>query len=663
MLEAIAGSLMLGLPLRRGQPARGSSLAVYFDGMRIQLQLCDFVSLGDGAAGGRGRVRRCLWISINSAKVRQEGQVKKTLRILCIYLGLAGVAGIGHTQPGGVEVRRQALKDLLAEQWAYTMQTNPEWASVLGDKRWNDKLHDFSQEAIDRNLEMTKKFLRRFEAFDTSGFPKQEVLNQKLMVRNLRLELEGARFKPWEMPVSQFGGIHIRMPDMVSVLSFESVKDYEDYIARLKAMPLLFDQTEIQMRKGMADGLMPPRYLLEKVVEQSNRVAAQEAEKTPFARPFAKFPSSMSEAEQKRLTEQGLAAIRGGIIPAYVKFTTFVREEYVPKGRTDSGVWALPDGAARYRFAVKSMTTTDRSPEEIHELGLKEVAAIEAEMLAIAEQLGYKDLASLNDHIKNDRKFYATSGQQVLDLYKEYTGGMEPELPKLFGRLPKNKLEVIPMEAARAKDAVPADYTDGATDGSRPGHINVNEYDPEHRLTLNIEAIAYHEGIPGHHLQISIGQELKDLPDFRRNGGYTAFVEGWALYSERLGKEVGKYQDPYSNYGRLENEMWRAIRLVVDTGVHEKHWSREKMVEYFHRYTAMDEPNVQTEVDRYIAWPGQALAYKLGQMAILRLRETAKKQLGDKFDIRAFHDEVLGNGALPLDVLDQQMADWIKANQ
>jgi uncharacterized protein (DUF885 family) len=586
-----------------------------------------------------------------------------TMRMLCLGLVLVIAAQTNLAQQGGLQARRKALSDLLAEQWEYTMRTSPVWASMLGDKRWNDKLEDISQQAIDKDLEETKKFLARFEAIDTTGFPEQEALSQKLMLRNLRMELEGARFKPWEMPVTQFGGLHIQLPDLVTVLSFGNVKDYEDYIGRLKALPVLFEQTEIQMRKGMAEGLMPPKYLLEKVAAQANRVAAAEAEKTPFARPFEKFPAGISTSEQKRLREQGIAAIRGGVIPAYAKFTKFVRDDYAPKGRTEPGLWALPDGEARYRFAVKEQTTADLTPGQIHELGLKQVESIEAEMLAIAQQLGYKDVASLNEQIKKDRNFYARSGQQVLNLYAGYTHGMEPELPRLFGRLPKNKLEVIPMEAAREKDAVPADYTTGAADGSRMGHINVNEYDPEHRLTLNIEAIAYHEGVPGHHLQLSLGQELQGLPQFRRNGGYTAFVEGWALYSERLGKEVGKYQDPYSNYGRLENEMWRAIRLVVDTGVHEKRWSREQMVDYFHRYTAMDEPNVQTEVDRYIAWPGQALAYKLGQLEILRLRDDAKKQLGDKFDLRAFHDEVLGNGALPLDVLDAEVTAWINANK
>jgi uncharacterized protein (DUF885 family) len=558
-----------------------------------------------------------------------------------------------------VESRRKALNDLLAEQWEYKLRTSPIFASFLGDKRWNDKLDDFSQEAIDRDVQETQKFLTRFEAIDTSGFPEQEALNKVLMVRDLQMLVESARFKSWEMPVSQQSGIQIDLPDLVNVLSFQSVKDYEDYVSRLQQIPRLLDQTIIQMRKGMNDKLMPPRFLLEKVVDQSNSVSSQDPEKSPFAQPFLNFPKSISESDQKRLREAGLAAIKGSVLPAYGRFTVFVRDEYVPKGRTEPGIWSLPDGAAMYRHEIRRMTTTDLTPQEIHEIGLKQVDETEAEMLVLAHKLGFKDLASLNDHIKNDRRFYATSGQQVLDLYATYVREMEPELPKLFGRLPKAKLAVIPMEAARSKNAVPADYTDGAADGSRPGHINVNEWDPEHRLVLNIEAIAYHEGIPGHHLQLSLAQELADQPAFRKYEDYTAFVEGWALYSERLGKEVGRYQDPYSDYGRLENEMWRAIRLVIDTGVHEKHWSRDQMVAYFHRYTAMDEPNVQSEVDRYIAWPGQALAYKLGQLEILKLRQYAKDQMGEKFDIRSFHDELLDGGALPLDVLDTRIHDWV----
>jgi uncharacterized protein (DUF885 family) len=558
-----------------------------------------------------------------------------------------------------VEGRRKALNDLLAEQWEYKLRTSPISASFLGDKRWNDKLDDLSQEAIDKDLQETRKFLARFEAIDASGFPEQEALNKTLMVRDLKMQLEGARFKPWEMPVNQQNGIQIWLPDLVTVLSFQSVKDYEDYISRLRQLPRAIDQTTVQMRKGMNDKLMPPRFLLAKVVDQCQALASQTPEKSPFAQPFFNFPKDISASDRKRLLEAGLAAIKESDLPSYVRFAAFVRDQYVPKGRVEPGIWSLPDGADRYRFEIRRMTTTDMTSDQIHALGLKQVDEIEAEMLALAHKLGFKDLASLNEHIKNERRFYAVSGQQLLDLYSSYVHEMDLELSKLFGRLPKNKLTVIPMEASRSKSAVPADYTGGTADGSRPGHINVNEWDPEHRLLLNVEAIAYHEGIPGHHLQLSLALELSDLPQFRKYEDYTAFIEGWALYAERLGKEVGRYQDPYGDYGRLENEMWRAIRLVVDTGVHEKHWSRDQMVTYFHRYTAMDEPNVQTEVDRYIAWPGQALAYKLGQLEILKLRQYAKDQLGAKFDIRAFHDELLGGGTLPLDILDQRTREWV----
>jgi uncharacterized protein (DUF885 family) len=561
--------------------------------------------------------------------------------------------------PASVENRRQQLLSLFDEQWQYTLRTHPEWATMLGDRRYNDRLGDESPEFFQSELQQEREFLARFEAIDPAAFSREDTLSRELMIRQLRQEIEGAQFKHWEMPVNQMGGLHLELPDMVALTPFNTVTDYDNYLARLRQIPHAFDQVTANMQQGLRDGLMPPRYLLEKVAAEADDIASKTRENSPFAMPVKELPSSVPAADQKRLRDAVLAAVADQIVPSYQRFSAFVRNDYAPHGRTDPGIWSLPDGAARYRFSIRRITTTNRTPEEIHALGLKQIDEIEAEMLAVAHKLGFKDLVSLNDHIKNERRFYATSGQQVLDLYTNYARGMEPELPKLFGHLPKAKLTVIPMEASRSKNAVPADYTDGAADGSRPGHINVNEWDPEHRLVLNIEAIAYHEGIPGHHLQLSLAQEMQNLPEFRRHAGYTAFVEGWALYAERLGKEVGHYQDPYSDYGRLENEMWRAIRLVIDTGVHEKHWSRDQMVAYFHRYTAMDEPNIQSEVDRYIAWPGQALAYKLGQLEILKLREEAKQKLGDKFDIRAFHDEVLGNGALPLDVLDSEVNSWI----
>jgi uncharacterized protein (DUF885 family) len=561
-------------------------------------------------------------------------------------------------QSADLEARRKALSDLLHEQWEYTMRRNPIYASILGDKRYNDKLDDFSQQAIDDNLEQTRRFLDRFEAIDTAGFPEQEVLNKELMVRDLKMDLEGARFKPWEMPVNQFSGIHIDAPQLVSVLSFESVKDYEDYITRLKLLPVLFGQTTEQMRKGMAAGLMPPKILLEKVVTQANGIAMTPVDQTPFVHPFDKFPDTISEADRKRLREAGLGAVKDSVLPTYVKFTAFVRDEYAPKGRTEPGAWSLPDGDARYAFRVKESTTTNLSPEEIHLLGLEQVKEIEARMLAVVNQLGYKDLKSFSASLPDNPKVHARSRKEILDLYQKYTDQMYLKLPEMFGRLPKAKVEILPIEEFREKEAS-TEYVEGTPDGSRPGHIMANTGNFEKGTTLDIETTAYHEGVPGHHMQISIAQELPELPLFRKHEEYTAYTEGWALYSERLGKEVGFFQDPYSYYGHLQDDMLRAIRLVVDTGFHYKHWTRQQVVDFFHDHSAIDEAEVQSETDRYMAWPAQALGYKIGQLEILKLRQYSKEQLGDKFDLRAFHDQVLSGGALPMDVLSTRVHEWV----
>jgi uncharacterized protein (DUF885 family) len=504
-----------------------------------------------------------------------------------------------------------------------------------------------------------KQQLKLFEAIDTTGFPEDEALNRQLMVRSLRLDIENAPFTDWQMPVSQFGGAHLEFASMSRQMPFTTMKDYENYIARLHQIPRALEQITANMKLGMANQLMPPKFLLEKVTVQAQNVADASKEKSPFTEPVQKFPEGISAADQKRLHDAVVKAVQTEVNPAYAKFSAFVKSDYAAKGRTEMGIWSLPNGDARYQFAVKFLTTTNLTPEQIHQMGLKQVAEIDAQMLAIAKQQGFADLKSLNEHIRQDPKLHGTSGQQILDLYQHYTDQMYTKLPQLFGRLPKNKLEVVPMEAFRAPDSVPADYSPGTANGSRPGRINVNEYDPQHRLLLNAEAIAYHEGVPGHHLEFSISSDLTDIPQFRKYSFIPAYSEGWALYSERLGKDVGFYQDPYSNYGRLQNEMWRSIRLVVDTGVHYKHWTREQMVEYFRAYTAMDEPNIQTEVDRYIAWPGQALSYKLGEMEILALREQAKKELGAKYDIKSFHDELLSAAPLPLDVLHQRVTAWI----
>jgi uncharacterized protein (DUF885 family) len=559
------------------------------------------------------------------------------------------------------EARRGELNRLLGEEWEYTLRTQPELATHVGDNRYNDRLGDFSAKAIAADIEHARQALARFEAIDVAGFPEQERLNHALMMRSLREGLDDAKFKRWEMPATQFGGIHLGYASLAFDSPFRNVKDYEDYVSRLHQIPRVLGEATGHMRDGVRDRLMPPKFLLEKVSEQAQQIADDPLDKSPFTSPLGKFPTSMADAERKRLRSAIEDAVKNEVAPAYAKFAKFVREDYAPHGRLDPGEWALPDGAARYRFAVRHQTTTDLTPDQIHALGLKSVAEIEAQMLKLAHAQGFSDLKSFNEHIRQDAALHAKSGQQLLDLYTKYRDQMQGKLPQLFGRLPKNRLDVVPMEAYRSASSPPADYSIGAGDGSRPGRINVNEYAPEKRSLLNVEAIGYHEGLPGHHLQFSIAQELSDLPQFRKfDLDVNAYTEGWAFYSERLGKEVGFYQDPYSEYGRLQNEMWRAVRWVVDTGVHSKQWTRQQMVDYFHAHTAMDEENINTEVDRYIAWPAQALSYKMGQMKILELRERAQKELGPKFDVRAFHDAVLDSGPLPLDVLEEKIGRWIQ---
>jgi uncharacterized protein (DUF885 family) len=558
-----------------------------------------------------------------------------------------------------LEARRKALNDLLHEQWEHNMERNPIFASILGDKRWNDQLGDASLAAIQKDLETARKFLARFEAIDTTGFPEQEALNKALMVRNLRNQLGGARFEGWLMPVNQMSGIHLQVAQIPSLLPFTTVKDYEDYITRLKGIPGVFAQVTEAMRVGMEKNLMPPRFLLEKSVGQTRGLASLPPEKSPFAQPLARMPQDFPEADQTRLREALLTAVRDHVLPAYARFADFLEKEYVPRGRTEVGVWSLPEGEARYAWAVRMSTTTEMTPEEVHQLGLREVARLRKEMEAIVKQLGFEDLKSFEKHVNEDPKLKASSREQILDIYRRHIAEMEKELPRLFGRLPKAPMVVVPVEEFREAAAAAAQYFPPAPDGSRPGRVMVNTYKPEGRSLLAMESVAYHEGHPGHHLQIAIQQELPELPPFRQHGGYGAFSEGWGLYSERLGKEVGFYKDPYSDYGRLQAEMWRAIRLVVDTGLHYKRWTRQQVVDYFRENSAIDEVDIQSETDRYIVWPGQALSYKVGQLKILELRERAKQKLGEGFSLAEFHDQVLGAGALPLDVLEERIDGWL----
>jgi uncharacterized protein (DUF885 family) len=566
-------------------------------------------------------------------------------------------------QPASVVANRKALNDLFEEYWQATLEHSPEFASALGDKRYNDRIEDYSVKAENAWLAREESYMMRLAAIDPAGFTDQEKISRELLLRDFADDMEAAQFKEWEMPVNQMGGIHTAYPEIVTQLSFTAIKDYDDWIARLRQIPKAFDQVTANMTLGIQDHRVPPRYLLEKVLDQVKQIASQTPETSPLALPLKKFPAAIKPAEQERIKTETLDVISKEVLPAYLRFARFLEVSYIPTGRAEPGISALPDGAKYYQFLIRRTTTTNLTDAQIHQIGLDEVKRDETEMLVIAQKLGFADLKSFRASLQTNPKNHPANSEALLDAYRGFLTPMQARLPQLFGRLPKAKFEVLAVPDYSEKTSASAYYEFGAPDGSRPGRLYIDTYDAKERNLDEVEAVAYHEGLPGHHLQISIAQELDNVPTFRKYEGYTAYAEGWALYAERLGKDVGLYQDPYSDYGRLDGDIERAIRLVVDTGVHSQHWTRQQMVDFFHDHSGIAETEVQAEVDRYIAWPSQALAYKVGQLKILELRERAKKALGDKFDLRAFHDQVLDSGALPLDVLNDRIDAWIASQK
>jgi uncharacterized protein (DUF885 family) len=540
------------------------------------------------------------------------------------------------------------------------LKNSPETATVLGDLRYNNRWTELSKNQIEKDKKSTQDFLKRFEAIDSTGFSATDQLNKDLMIYQLKESLKSYDLKLYEMPFNQMWGLHLQFPGFISSIPFDNAKQYQDYIARLKQIPLILDQGIQLAKQGQKDGLMPPKYLIEKVAKQINSIANPAGKDSVFASSLKQFPNNISKAEQERLSREMLQAIDQHVRPAYQKLGTFIQKDYLPYGRQHEGIWSLPNGDELYRFYVENNTTTLESPENIHQLGLKEVARIEAEMLKIAKAQGFSDLKSFQQSLKTNPAVFPKSREEILEIYRGYIAQMQPELPKLFGLLPKNKVEVLPVEQYREKEAAGAEYHQGTPDGSRPGQVYVNTGDFSERSKISMEATAYHEAIPGHHMQIDIAQNLPNLPMFRKQPNHTAYIEGWALYAEQLGKDVGFYKDPLSDYGRLSSELFRACRLVVDTGVHYKKWTRQQMIDFMRDHSALDEPDIQAEADRYIAIPAQALAYKMGQLKILELRELAKHELGDRFDIKAFHDMILNAGTLPLNILDARIKNWIK---
>ncbi len=557
--------------------------------------------------------------------------------------------------------RSRALNKLFDEYWQFVLKSSPETATYMGDTRYNDAWSDYSAAAYNANLSRERNFITQLSTIDTAGLPEQQRISAHLLLQQLIDDVEGARFKTWQMPVNQLDGPQTGMPQAIAAMPFETVKDYDNYIARLNKVPEVFAEIQEAMSAGVDDGRTQPRLLMEQARKQVNNLATMKPEDSPYALPLKKIPASIPAAEQKRIRAEALDAITQKVLPSYNRFGRYLTAQYIPKARTDVGVTALPDGAAYYAYAIRRTTTLNKPAAEIHQIGLDEVKRDEEEMLVLAKKMGFNDLKSFNASIKANPKLHPTSPEQLLEAYRVPIAQMQTKLPQLFGRLPKAKVEVLPVPDYIAAQQAAAYYQPGTPDGKRPGQVFINTYHFADRGLQSTEDIAYHEGIPGHHLQIAIGQELEGFPEFRRNGGYTAFVEGWGLYAERLGKDVGGFQDPYSDYGRLESDIWRAIRLVVDTGLHSQHWTRQQVVDYFHDHSSIDETNVQAETDRYIAWPSQALGYKMGQLKILELRERAKTKLGAKFSLKNFHDEVLDSGALPLDVLEERVNAWIAA--
>jgi uncharacterized protein (DUF885 family) len=550
--------------------------------------------------------------------------------------------------------RIAAQNALFDEQYESDLRNFPQRATAFGNYRYNDKLADYSLAAIVARNKTDADFLARLNAIPTAGFTDQDQLSHDLLVRVLQQRIADFDLKEYEMPVNQQNGIHTSLADLPLSVPLDSVKHYEDYIARLHQIPRALTQTTEVLRAGVKDKLMPVRFLLEKLPAQCDGIIHDD----PFLIPTKKYPADISPADQKRLTQQITDAINTDVIPAYKTFTAFLSTEYAPQGRTALSITSLSDGEKRYENDIYARTTTHMTADEIHQLGLREIDRIEAEMTAVAKKAGFADLAGFRASLKTNPKYIPTSSEQILDDFRHYIAQMEPKLPELFTLLPKSPVTVEAIPSFQA--AAATHYVTGTPDGKRPGRVVVATSDFAKRSLIDDEAIAYHEGVPGHHMQLSVQQQLEGLPKFRLHGlGFNAYIEGWALYAEQLGKEVGFYQDPVSDYGRLSSELFRAVRLVVDTGIHAKGWSRDQVVDFFRKSGAVDEPTIQSETDRYIAWPAQALSYKLGQLKFRELRDRAQKELGSKFDIRKFHDEMLDGGTLPLDLLEARTDKWI----
>jgi len=553
----------------------------------------------------------------------------------------------------------KALQALFDAEWDYTMEQNPTWASQLGDRRWNDRWEDTSLAAIEQRHGHASDVLARLKKIDRRKLSPKDQLNYDLFQKHYETATEEHAYHWYLAPLNQREGIQTA-DELADALRFETVKDYEDWIARLRSFPAYLDQTIALMREGIRERIVQPKIVMQRVPRQIDNQIVAAPEKSPFYKPFQNFAAPVPDADRKRLARAASEAIAADVIPAYRRLKDFFVGEYLPACFEQVGAWQLPNGDAMYAFFARKYTTTRLSPPQIHEIGLREVKRIRDEMQAVMDQVVFKGTRQeFFKFLRADSQFYYQSPEELLTAYRALTRRIDPNLVKIFRTLPRMPYGVEPIPDKIAPDTTTAYYRQPAADGSRAGTYFVNLYKPETRPKWEMMALSLHESVPGHHLQIALAYEQGELPKFRRFGEYTAFVEGWGLYAESLGEDMGLYDDPYSKFGQLTYEMWRAVRLVVDTGMHAMRWDRQKAIDFFLDNAAKSELDVVNEVDRYIAWPGQALAYKIGELKIKELRARAKQTLGDKFDLREFHDVVLKHGAVPLDILERNVEEWV----
>jgi len=581
------------------------------------------------------------------------------MRAWPLVFALLALAASGWAIPPANAAK--ALHDLFAAAWDQQMQDNPEQASEMGDRRWNDRWMDRSPESYARRNAANQEVLAKLAKIDRKSLSKTDQLNYDLFQKRYADRIEQYKVRWFLMSFNQREGPQTS-DDLGNSLRFETVKDYEDWLARLRAVPAAMEQFTALLREGIKERMVHPRVIMERIPAQIDKQIVSDPAQSGFYKPFKSFPPAISQADQQRLQQAARQAVEQQVVPAFTKFKQFFIGEYLPACYGQVGAWQLPHGEELYAQMIRHYTTTNMTPEEVHQTGLKEVARINQEMDRVMQQTGFKGPRDeFFKFLRTDPQFFYKTPEELFEAYKALAKTVDPNLVKVFRTLPREPygVEAIPM--AFAPDTTAAYYRPGAADGSRAGTYFVNLYKPDARPKWEMMALSLHESVPGHHLQIARAHELGEMPKFRRFGEYTAFVEGWGLYAESLGEDMGLYSDPYSKFGQLSYEMWRAVRLVVDTGIHVKHWTREQAIKYFMENCPKHELDITNEIDRYIAWPGQALAYKLGELKIKELRARAKEKLDAKFDLKEFHDVVLGSGPLPLDILARNVDDWIAA--